>query len=424
MANYQGANTVETLNGNFKEVYADKINDLVTASTKFINGVKFVKGDKQLGGSFNEAIIIGLEQGFTYGGSEGASFELKQAIASTMKNASVKGYELVLRSAISVGAASRAVSNKNSFERATKLIVGNMKKSMDHRLEIAALYGQQGIATVASVSGANIVIKESEWAPYIWLGMVGAKLDIVDPAIAAFRTNSEGVTITGVDLKLRRITLSATVDASVVADDVIFFHGAVVPGALPEHKEQIGLHKIATTVGSLFGINNTNEPLFQGNIVDVGTNVTPAVLSFDKAEEAMVASAEKGLSDQKLTLMCSLKSWKNLLVEQSAKRQYDSSYSAAQVDQGAKKIMFYGITGDLEIQASGYIKEGHAYVYCEDELIRVGSTDVTFDPPGYEGEFFRMLENHNGYELRAYSDQALFTTRPSCITHMRYIANA
>jgi hypothetical protein len=423
MANHVGSNTVESLNANFKEVYADKINDLVTASTKFINSVKFIKGDKQLGGAFNEPVIIGLEQGFTYGGSEGLSFELNQAIASTMKNASVKGYEVVLRSAISVGAASRAVSSKNSFERATKLIVGNMKKSMDHRLEIAALYGQTGIAVVESVSGANIVVKASDWAPYIWLGMTGAKLDIMDPALAAFRTNSEAVVLSGVDLKLRRLTLTATVDASVVAGDVIYFHGAVVPGVIPEHREQIGLHKIATTSGILFGINNTNEPLFQGNIVDVGTNVTPAVLSFDKAEEAMVVSAEKGLSDQKLTLMCSLKSWKNLLIEQAAKRQYDSSYSAAQVDQGAKKIMFYGITGDLEIQASGYIKEGSAYVYSPDELIRVGSTDVTFDPPGYEGEFFKLLENHNGYELRAYSDQALFTTRPSCITHMRYISS-
>ena len=33
--------------------------------------------------------------------------------------------------------------------------------------------------------------------------------------------------------------------------------------------------------------------------------------------------------------------------------------------------------------------------------------------PGFEGEFFRVLENNNGYELRAYTDQALFCSAPS-----------
>ena len=43
-----------------KEVYADKIKDLVPAVNKFMNLVKFSKGDKQLGLQFNEPIIIGL----------------------------------------------------------------------------------------------------------------------------------------------------------------------------------------------------------------------------------------------------------------------------------------------------------------------------------------------------------------------------
>lgn len=57
------ANTQASLNGLFKEVYGDKIKDLVPASVKFLNLVKFTKGDKQLGLNFNEPVIIGLEGG-------------------------------------------------------------------------------------------------------------------------------------------------------------------------------------------------------------------------------------------------------------------------------------------------------------------------------------------------------------------------
>ena len=47
---------------------------------------------------------------------------------------------------------------------------------------------------------------------------------------------------------------------------------------------------------------------------------------------------------------------------------------------------------------------------------KVGSTDVTLKRPASDGEFFRELENSAGYELRAYSDQALF-----CQAHGRQV---
>ena len=153
------------------------------------------------------------------------------------------------------------------------------------------------------------------------------------------------------------------------------------------------------------------------------SSIPPAVLSFDKIEEAIARAVEKGLGEEEVSVLVNTKSWNDLLVDLAGKRRYDSSYSEATLKQGSREIEFYGQNGVIKIIPSTFVKEGFAYAMCEKELVRVGSTDITFDPPGYEGEFFKLLENANGYEMRCYSDQALFTARPSCITQLRYIKN-
>jgi hypothetical protein len=59
-----------------------------------------------------------------------------------------------------------------------------------------------------------------------------------------------------------------------------------------------------------------------------------------------------------------------------------------------------------------------------DELIRVGSTDITFRRPGQGDEFFKDLENSAGYELRAYTDQALFCSAPGKLVLIDSIVNS
>jgi hypothetical protein len=47
-----------------------------------------------------------------------------------------------------------------------------------------------------------------------------------------------------------------------------------------------------------------------------------------------------------------------------------------------------------------------------DDWSRVGSTDITFKRPGQGDQFFRDLEQAAGYELRLYTDQAIFCSAP------------
>ena len=58
------ANEVATLNGLYKDRYADKVQDLVPDHIKLYNAAKFQES-KKLGGSYVEPVILSLESGFT-----------------------------------------------------------------------------------------------------------------------------------------------------------------------------------------------------------------------------------------------------------------------------------------------------------------------------------------------------------------------
>lgn len=416
--------TANALNGLFKEIYG-QLKDLVPNNVKLANMIDFASGDKQQGAAFNEPVVLGLEGGVTYGGSEGEAFALRTPNSFTLKNARVKSVEMVLRSALSTAVASRSQNTPSgAFERGIKLLTGNMLKSMYHRLEVSLLYGQKGIGVIeTSTPGSPSVFKveDQEWAAGIWVGTTKHKIEVFSANLATKRGE---YTISAYNIDSKEVSVSEDVTADgIIATDVIYFAGAVEAGAPATHKDMLGLHAIAETRGTLFEINNSNEPLFQGNIVDVGTLATAAKLSFAKVEEAVARAVEKGLGDEQMTVMVNVNSWNDLLTEQTAKRRYDSSYSSSKIKEGARAIEFEGQAGSIKIIPSTYVKEGYAYAFCEKDLIRIGSTDITFDPQGYEGEFFRLLDNHSGYEIRAYSDQALFSSRPSCITILRYIKN-
>jgi len=421
MTSAVGANTPVSLDGQFKEVYADNINNLIPEGAKLLHMVNFIKAEKQPGNLYHQPVILGHEHGFTYGGVLGNAFQLENAVASSNADARVQGAEIVLRSFLSIAAASRSQNSKACFISETKLLVENMLKSFAKRLEIGLMYGQMGIGTVESITGAGpyvVKIYDWDWAAGIFSGGENMPITILDPTFAANRVDTF---VTAVNLDTKEITINAKGTAQ--ADDVIVFKSAIAAG--PVYNEFAGLHKIISNSGSLFNINASVYNLWKGNVINVGTDFTggEAKLSFDSIESAIARAMNKGLNDEEVAVICNPGSWKNLLTEQAAKRMYDSSYSGKEIEQGAKSIKFHGPNGLIEIVPSIYCKEGFAYIIPAKEFMRVGSTDVTFEQPGFEGKFLRLLENHNGYEMRAYTDQALFTSKPGLCCLLRYIKN-
>jgi hypothetical protein len=338
-----------------------------------------------------------MEHGVTFASSDDDAFNLNPPVAGVIKDAQVRGNPMVMRSLLGYTAASRSVGGKNAFMDATKYIVANMLRSMSKKLEIHLLYGQKGYGVVASAaSGAVVTIKTAEWAPGIWAGGEGMPIEIVDGA----GTSKGEFTIQSVDMDARTITLTASAQAAgVTTDDVIFHKGA-------RGNEFAGIHAILSNTGTLFNINATTYNLWKAN-----TYGAAGALSFQKLSKAASKAVEKGL-DGKLTVFVNPRGWADLLQDQAALRMYDQSYSAAQLQNGAKSLKFHSQNGELEIIPSIYIKEGYAFMLSIDEFMRVGSSDISFKRPGYGDEFFRDLENSAAYELRLFTDQALFCMAP------------
>lgn len=401
----QSANTQSQLNGLFQKVYADNVKYLVPDGVRLLKLVDFVGSSKQQGESFNMSVSIGLEHGVTYGGDSAEAFQLSGAIAGRNIQAEVKGFEMVLESVLAVGAASRAASGgKQAFEDATKYLVQKMLRSLTRRLELNLLYGQVGIAEVGGVAGQVVTIKASEWASGIWSGAENMKVEFRSPAGALRGTAS----VNNVDIATRQVTFDL-VPATVANDDVIYFAGSY-------NKEAPGVHKIITNTGSLFGIDAGDYSLWKGNVFQ---KAAPSKLSFIDVERAVELTVEKGM-ESKATLLIATSSWGDLLDELLVKRQFDSSYQSGKAEVGHDSITFRAQNGLVEIVPSIHVKAGYAYLLSTSEMMRCGSTDITFDRPGREGQFFLDLPSHNGYGLRLYSDQTLFCEAPG---HLAIISN-
>lgn len=281
------------------------------------------------------------------------------------------------------------------------------------------MYGQVGIGTVESVSGNIISVHAHEWAAGIWSGSKNASIEVRSSAgvLRGFANVSKAnLTNKTVEVDLIPPGVTGNADPENAAADVLWFKGSY-------SKEFAGIHKMITNTGTIFNVDASEFDLFKGNTLSMGTNAHSgrAVLTFAKVEESIAASMEKGLTEEDVVCLVNPKVWSALLNEQAAKRQYDSSYSNDKMENGAKSLIFYSQNGKIEIHASLFCKEGYAYVFPPSELERIGSSDITFERPGFPGKFFKEMESANGYELRCYSDQSLFSAAIGKLTMIKYI---
>lgn len=397
-------NSVGNLNGLFKEAYADKLENLIPDQVKLLNLIKFMSKDKQPGNLYHQPVILGLEHGITFAGSDEDAFNLNAPVAGTIKDAQIKGSPAVLRSFLGYVAASRAAQgDAKAFMDATKYLVANMLRSMAKKLEIEMLYGQSGYGAVDSstpgfTTPTKIRVQTAEWAPGIWAGAEGLTIEVRDSASPY--TVRGTAKILSVSFENRELTLANAING--MADgDIIWHNGAY-------GNEFIGIHEIIKKdSGLLFNVDVGQYNLFRGNKYPAGGGA----LSFAKLNLAVARAVEKGL-EGKLMVMVNTRGWANMLNDQAALRKYDGSYSKTKLENGSEALEFHSQNGVLQIVPSVYVKEGYAYMLSIEDWQRVGSTDMTFKRPGQGDQFFRDLESSAGYELRLYTDQAVFCSAP------------
>lgn len=388
-------NTASSLSGIFKEVYGESgPKDLVPEGTKIQKLIPFVSKQKELGKSYNQPVLLAYEQGFTFSAADNDAFTLNDSVGSVVKNATVTASQVLLRSQIGYELAARAAKGRNSFVDSMGLVVESMQKSMRKRLEIQYLYGQSGLATVASVSTNVLTLSTAEFAPGIWSGMEGAQLDVYNGS-----TLRDSCKVVAVDLDARTITVDAA-PSGTAANDTLYYKGAY-------GNEMAGIHKVLTNSGSLFGISASTYTLWKASSTPAGSvALTQAIVG-----KAVAAAVAKGMDDD-LTLLVNPKTWGNLLNDQAALRRHVDKSSKVGFENGAKSIEFYSQNGKISIEPSIYIKEGHAMGITPDVWKRIGATDVTFKTPGNGDQIFLHLSTKAGYELRCYADVAIFSEAP------------
>ena len=362
---------------------------------------------------FHAPVILGLEHGITYGSETDDYMTLNTPIAGSIKDATVRGAPMILRSILGYTAASRAAQGgQAAFMDATKFLVANMLRSITKKLEIEMLYGKvgYGIVDAAGLVGSDVVVETAEWASGIWAGSENLTLNFR----TAGGTDHGTAVVSKVDLAGKKLTLTNIVAAGggIAAGDVIWPYGAY-------NKSFHGIHSILTKSGDIFGIDSDQFSLFKGNVYPAGG----AALSFTKLTLAAARAVEKGLEGS-LWVLVNPRTWANLMNDQAALRKYDASYSSEKVELGSKAIKFYSQNGELEIEPSIYVKEGYAYMLSTSDFSRIGSTDVTFKRPGQGDQFFRDMDSASGYELRCFTDQALFCSAPGRSVVITGIVNA
>jgi hypothetical protein len=400
-----------SLNALTKQVYADKVADLIPDYEPLLTDVPFVASDKQNGGEYNQPVLLSNDFGFTYLGSYDNQINLEEPVIRQSANAKVLGSALMGRTYITQVAASRIKGNsKRAFVDATKYAVESLVKSTSSVVETSYWYGGSGLATGQFASAGDLTnkiftITAAEFAEALWMGALGRPIEI--------RTGGTIIAtakVTKIDMENRQITVDTAGSAAHSTTYSVWAKGSY-------GMECNGVYKILSNTGSLFGIDAAQYDLWKANQVNVAGNLTfsAVALAVANATARGVRGKLKGyvhpLAFQ--TMIPDYVALKEAGIMKS--RTFNQADEIQNLVHGTKTIKFYVNSVEVEFLASNYVKRGYAFLLSSDEWLRIGSSPITFDMPGMPetGEYWRLMESKASVELRIWSDSAIFTAKPA-----------
>lgn len=417
--------TPANLSGLFKEVYGDSVENLIPEAAKIIRQVPFVQKDKEIGNKYHQPVIVSQEHGVTYAAYDAGAFALKAAVSMQTQDAQVSSSQILLRSSISYDAAARASNSKKAFVGATQLLVENMMESITKRVEVACWYGGSGLATTSSSSNVDtthttITFTAASWASGIWAGAENCKLNFYTSVPGLVSSSTDAIfTITAVDVENRTLTVSGTTTGISALDSAIGSGACTVWYEGSYGNEMSGVDKIVTNTGTLFNISATTYNLWRGNTYSAAS----AELTFGKIMTATSKGVQRGLNETAVVYV-NPDTWSNLMADMSALRRIDGSYSKKKLENGAEAISFYAQNGMLDVVPHNIIKAGEAFIFPSKRLTRIGAQDISFKTPGRGEDIFTQLADNAGFELRVYTDQAIFCETPARMVKITNIVNS
>jgi len=412
--------TQTTLTGLFKDVYEDKIVNLVPESSVFQKRIKFVENDKREGRLLHQPVLLALPTGMTFGVGAVA---LNTPVASTMGDAQIAGAGMTLADRITYDVAAKAASGGvRAFVEATELIVDALTQSMSKFIEIELMWGSSahgtlGESTVHTGTGTtgSITIDLAEWSAGIWSGMENINIDVYNAGVLV-NTNA-AVVVTAVNATTRVITVSGNATDMTAINTLNATPVQLFP-YLAFGQEMQGFYNILSNTGTLFNINAATYALWQSNTY----SALSTALNFGKVQSAVAQATARGLMED-VTVFVNPTTYSNLITSQAGARRYDSSWKKAELENGTESLSFYGPNGKIEIVSHIFMKQGYAFILPLKRCQRTGATDLTFTLPGMPGEFFLQLPGYTAYELRCYTLQAAFLNSPAKAVIITAIVN-
>lgn len=411
-----GMEGVDALAGNLdsmlKEQYLSKgLQDVRPDFTVLMSTVPFVGGSEKAGSELVWPVVTSREHGFTALGQDGLNVDLNPATKARVSRAKVVSYPFMGRTQIDNVAISRAKQGPQAFVNALEYKISNLQESFVILNEQELLYGQAGLGKIA-VGGvvadietagetATITLDESEFADHIWIGSEDMELEV--------GPNKPKLKVVAYDIEARTLDVEVveTGTVALAAGDLLHrrgFLGNTGPGLQTLFSQ---------TSGTLLGIAQASNPLWK-----VAQYNSAGELSFEKVAESVARAVGRGLAE-KITLHVHPMVFASLMPDFNTLKATGSDYKSRifTTSSEVKKLEHgtYGITfivGSVEVVlvANPFIKIGHAFGVADGELMRCGSSDITYKIPGEQEEkYFHRLDNIAGLELRVFSDQALFS---------------
>lgn len=428
------------LDNMLKEQYLSKgLQDVRPDFTVLMSTVPFVGGSEKAGSELVWPIVTSREHGFTALGQNGAISDLKKATKARTAQAKVSSYPFMGRTQIDNVSISRAKQGPQAFVNALEYKISNLQESFVILNEQELLYGGSGLGKVAAASVAfpnpvhvvgdpatpatpvavgdiaTVRLDEGEFADHIWIGSEDMELES-----SAGKTK---VRVTSYDIEARTIDIIVVTAGTVLATGNLLHRNGFLGNVGP------GLQSLfSQTSGLLLNVDQGLNPLWRVN--QAGST---GLLSFEKVADAVAKAVGRGLAE-KLTLHVHPLVFASLMPDFNTLKDSGSSYKSRifTTSSEVKKMEHgvYGITfivGSVEVVlvANPFIKIGHAFGVADGELMRCGSTDITYKIPGEEQEkYFHRLPDVAGLELRVFSDQALFSVTLNKHLHMSGITLA
>jgi hypothetical protein len=422
---------INALNGNFKEVYGEVIEDLVPNTDLLFRNdrIKFVRQDGREGLAYNQPVLLQLASSATWG----IGPSMNPVVASLIGNASLTATQIATRDQITYNAVMRSMGSKAAFEDSVGLVIKNLFKSHGKFAEIDLLYGNgaitsgvslgQSTSIVSSSPNAAITISYGTWAPAIFSGFQAAKLDAYQSGIK-LNTNA-ALVIVSVNASPVSNSVGGVVTVSGNASDITALIAASGGAAVDLYwysafgNNMTGLEGILLNTGSLFGISATTYDLWKANQYPAGSTQ----LTFSKLQQAISQGVARGLDEEVITLV-NPATFADLVSENAGARRYDSSYEEKKAMNGMKAIEYWGPSGPNEILPHMFCHQGEAFIVPPDQLIKTGAAQGILDSLTGLGQLFLQVPDNTSAEMRLLSDFGLLVKAPAKCILIQNIVNS